>query len=93
MRTKRRMMLQTTVAIFLSINVHVSRDQTNQLLTIPILPLTTLLAWRWSLMRSASGLMENMSQQWTNFQQQLTVGLILMTIGYRSILYGVGVKL
>jgi hypothetical protein len=49
MRTKRRIMLQTTVAIFLSINVHVSHDQTHRLLTIPILPLTTLLAWAWNL--------------------------------------------
>lgn len=94
MRTKRRrMMLQTTVTIFLSINVHMTRDRTNRLLTIPILPLTTLLAWSWSLMDAAIRLLEQIDRKPNGFQQGLSVGLILLVIGCRSVLYGAGVRL
>lgn len=94
MRTKRqRIMLQTTVAIFLSINIHVSRDQTDRLLTIPILPLTTLLAWSWSLTETAIRLVEPLNRKLNSFQQRLSVGLILLIIGCRSVLYGAGVRL
>ncbi len=93
MRTKRRLMLQTTVAIFLSINVHVTRDQTHRLLTIPILPLTLLLAWSWSLTDAAIRLIEPIDRNLDDLQQRLSVGLILLVIGCRSVLYGAGVRL
>lgn len=88
-----RIMLNTTIAVFLSINVQVEQNGQTRLFTLPLLSLTTWLLGWWRLKAVASRLREDISICLTSIRGWCMICLVVSDIGFKSILYGAGVTL
>lgn len=88
---RRYTFLNTRIAIFLSLNVQVEQAGQIQLLTLPLLPLTAwlLAGWPWyaRFRRLQHSVQIGLAEVW----EYLNFWLTFTSIGWKSILYGVGV--
>lgn len=92
MRRKQRRMFSTTIAIFLSLNIQVqSEGGPVQLLTFPLLGLTSWLLGWWQVQATIRRRYDALKAGIVELNEQLRVPLVLVTIGFRSLLYGVGI--
>jgi hypothetical protein len=90
-RNCRHSLLSTTMGAFLSLTIQVERNGQSQLFTWPLLPLTTWVWIGWQLylwFRQGRSAVETCLSL---VYQRLAVWRALTQIGYKSILYGVGV--
>lgn len=98
-RRKRKSLLSTSLAVYLSLNVQIQRDDgENQLLTFPLLQLATWLMVAWQLKAVLYRPVEyveaifNRLDHWLQVQQaEFKPATIMAGIGIRSLLYGLGV--
>jgi hypothetical protein len=91
--------MNTTIAVFVALNMQVRRENRAELITLPLLHLTPLLIWGWKVSRflgSWGHLQSKINQGFQNVKDlahALTVTVTVINIGLRSILYGLGVSL
>ena len=97
-RRRKKVVLSTTVSVYLALNVHARKDNGKTgLLTIPLVRLTTILLWWWNLQGMTQNLSWHLNRCIAGIQTRLDArqramapGLTLLGIGVRSVLYGVG---
>jgi hypothetical protein len=89
----KRSMLSTNIAIFLSINVQVEKDGQTWFVSRRLVSLTWILA-QWLLCKKTTHqCCQSIREYLTNLGEQLLVASTMLDIGYRSVLYGLGVSL
>lgn len=55
-RKKRTTLMSTTIAVFISLNMQVRRDNRAELITLPLFHLTPMLVWAWKVSQLLAGL-------------------------------------
>jgi hypothetical protein len=86
-------MVSTNVAVFLSINVQVEEDGQTWLASRHLVSLTLLLAQWYFFKTTLDQFDQSIREYLAIFGEQLRVTGIVFGIGYRSVLYGLGVNL
>ncbi len=80
------------IALYLSLNIQVQRDnQAAEMLTIPLLPLTILLLWGWQMETVINRWVKGWSDWVRRMEQSLRTGVLVSVIGLKAVLYGLGV--
>ncbi|NJN99901.1 MAG: hypothetical protein HC875_40245 [Anaerolineales bacterium] len=88
----KRMLSTQRIALYLSLNVQVQRDnQAAEMLTIPLLPLTVLLLWGWQMETAVYRWARQGADLVNGVEQSLRTGALVSIIGLKSVLYGLGV--
>ncbi len=101
MKRRRKLVLSTSISVYLSLNVHAQKDNgTTNLLTIPLLSLTTLLLWWWNLQTITGYIGWHIAYAVARIRGQIEIwrriiftALALCEIGVRSIIYGAGLTI
>lgn len=90
---QKRTFLNTRIAIFLSLNIQVEQAGQAQLLTLPLLPLTAwlLTGWQWYIRFSRGR--QSVQLRLSEVLGRLNFWLAFTLIGWKSVLYGVGVTI
>ncbi|GIK40110.1 MAG: hypothetical protein BroJett011_39430 [Chloroflexota bacterium] len=88
----KKMLSTQRIALYLSLNVQVQRDnQAAEMLTIPLLPLTALLLWGWQMEMAIYRWVRQGSDLVNRVEQSLRTGALVSVIGLKAVLYGLGV--
>jgi hypothetical protein len=92
-RKRPKKMLSTQrIALYLSLNVQVQRDnQAAKMLTIPLLPLSILLLWGWQMETVINRSVKGWSDWVRRVEQSLRTGALVSVIGLKAVMYGLGV--
>lgn len=91
-RRPKKMLSTQRIALYLSLNVQVQRDnQAAEMLTIPLLPLTVLLLWGWQVEMAIYRWARQGADLVSRGEQSLRTGAIVSIIGLKAVLYGLGV--
>jgi hypothetical protein len=104
-RRQRTTTLATAVNIFLTLSVQVENDGQKALMTRHLVSVTRLAIWLWTAMtwlgmglelwRKAGAVLSDwdaaISRRLNNLQRQIVVWWTVTGIGFKSVLYGVGV--
>lgn len=90
-RRRTRTLLDTRIAVFLSLNIQIEQAGQAHLLTRPLLSLTALVLFLWHWYAGFSQIVTSVQRDLDKLDQSLNVWLTLVVIGWKSTLYGVGV--
>ncbi len=92
-RRKSKTMANTSVGVYLALNIEVQRDgKRPQFFAIPLLSLTTWLIWWWGVDRVLQCWVEGMARRLVGTWLSLSVALIILAIGWTAVRYGLGLK-
>lgn len=85
-------LMQTQVAVTLSLNVVTTTDQETQLLTLPLVQLTTLIVWVWAIWQTAYDLGSEALLLASDVAATIDVATKVISIGCKALAFGLGVK-
>lgn len=93
-RQKRTKQLSAAVAIYLSLNIQVQDEHgPDWMLAIPVLPLNFWLWWGWQFQTVVDRLATTIVNQVVSIGDRVQVALMVLSIGWKSSLYGLGVPI
>ena len=89
----RQLMKHTQVCITLSVNVQVRRGHDTRLVTLPLLPLTTLFFWLWAIRETVFRIGFELASIADDLYQALTFTGKVAAITFNALAFGLGVTL